>query len=93
MDRQGFYKPDVLSGNTEYQRAWYDILVRLDLGSSQKKSSYDYDRNCSVFKSGPTWETSLLLYPKNQFFIIASFCNSNIRSYGTLHRFSSLCSA
>ena len=49
MDRQGFYKPDVLSGNTEYQRAWYDILVRADLNSSQKKSSYDYDRNCSVF--------------------------------------------
>ena len=42
---------------------------------------------------GPTWETPLLLYPKNQLFIKASFSNSNIRSYGALHRFSSLCSA
>ena len=37
MDRQGFYKPDVLSGNTEYQRAWYDILVGLDLSQKEKQ--------------------------------------------------------
>ena len=36
-------------------------------------------------------ETPLLLYPKKQFFINASFVNSNIHSYGALHRFSSLC--
>ncbi len=42
---------------------------------------------------GPTWETHYFLYPKNQIFIRISFRNSNIRSYGPMHRFSSLCSA
>ncbi len=41
----------------------------------------------------PTWETPYFLYPKNQLFISTPFRNSNIRSYGSLHRFSSLYSA
>ena len=41
----------------------------------------------------PTWETRFLKYPKNQRFIFDTFVNSNIRSYGTLHRFSARCSA
>lgn len=46
-----------------------------------------------LLRSGPTWETPPSEYPKNQIFIRMPFCNSNIRSYGAVHRFSSCCSA
>ena len=42
---------------------------------------------------GSTWEFLFSKYPKNQFFIRTFFSNSNIRSYGALHSFSSFCSA
>ncbi|MDE6084136.1 MAG: hypothetical protein K2G11_06580 [Muribaculaceae bacterium] len=47
----------------------------------------------TLLDCGPTWETPRLEYPYNQRFILDTFVNSNIRSYGVLHRFSSLCSA
>lgn len=42
--------------------------------------------------SGPTRETPPIIYPVNQRFILSLAENSNIRSRGELHRFSTLCS-
>ena len=47
----------------------------------------------TLLDCGPTWETPRLEYPYNQRFILDTFVNSNIRSCGALHRFSSPCSA
>ena len=41
---------------------------------------------------GSTWVTLRFEYPYNKRFILDTFVNSNICSYGTLHSFSSLCS-
>ena len=59
-------------------------------GALTKKSGFFRIR---ISGSGSTWEIPLFKYPKNQFFIKASFSNSNICSYGALHRFSSRCFA
>ena len=72
----------------ELARSCVQICVQ-----SKRKSSYDYARNCLISNLWSHWETPLSEYPYNQRFILGTFVNSNIRSYGVLHRFSSRCFA